>query len=98
MDTQMYSGMDAPTQPLLVRRHQLGALLYGMFLVALLVDIGGSFRIKYAAFVVVMMFLVISALQLRLSVPLSFFMIEGLLFGFAPVLLVFITVAIYSVP
>src|SRR6266705_1360529 len=68
-------------------------VLYSLFLLALVLDVGGSFGVKYAAFGGVVFYLVFTALQLRVSVPLSFFLLEGVLFGLAPLFLVLVTVA-----
>jgi hypothetical protein len=90
--------VDVAGNPPLTPIGQIPAALYVVFLLGLLIDIGGAFGIKYAAFVIVVMYLALSALKLRFSVPLSFVLIEGLLFGIAPLLFFSIAIAVFSVP
>ena len=73
-----------PTNASPAREEPVAVALYAMFLLALLLDIGGSFGIKYATSAMVALYVILSAIQLRLRVPTSFILIEGFLFGLAP--------------
>ena len=72
--------------------------LYTVFLVSLLVDIGGAFGIKYATFAILLLYLAVRSLRLQLSIPLSFVLVEGLLFLLAPVFFLFLAMAVFAVP
>lgn len=70
--------------------------LYGLFLAALLLDVGGAFGVKYLTAVLIAAFVVLNARHIRVPRPMLF--VEGALFGVAPALLLCLAVARHHVP
>ncbi len=73
--------------------------LFALFLLAMLIDIGGAFGLKYAAFGLISLYLILCLLiKTDFTVPVSFVLLEGLLFFVAPIFYLFISIVIYQIP
>jgi|GEM_PF-813028 hypothetical protein len=77
---------------------QIPLLLYGFFLIALLVDVGGAFGLKYAAFAILSVYVLILITTNKISIPINFIVLELPLFIVAPIFYLFLANAIFSVP
>lgn len=75
----------------------LATALYMLFMSALILDTGGALGLKYSAFLLVTLYLGIAAVTGRATVPLRVLVIEGLLFGVAPVFFLYLAVTAYGV-
>lgn len=70
-------------------------VLYGIFLLSLILDIGGALGIKYGVTLVILIYIAINSLQVR--IPYTFLIIEGPLFVLFPIFLLLLSVCFYSV-
>ena len=71
--------------------------LYGLFMLMVVVDIGGAFGLKYGAFILVVFYLTLAGLGLGASVPLYFVVVEGFLFVVAPAFFLLLAVTVFTV-
>jgi hypothetical protein len=71
--------------------------VYTLFMFAAILDTGGALGVKYGAFLLVTLYLGVTALTGTVAVPLSVLVIEGLLFGVAPAFFLFLAVTAYGV-
>lgn len=75
------------------------SFLYGFFLIAIIIDVGGAFGVKYLAFIILSLSLVLYILvNDRFSFSVNTIIIEGTLFIFIPLFFVCTSVIIYNVP
>ncbi len=82
------------------QNERLFPFLYGFFLIAMIIDVGGAFRVKYLSFIILSLSLVLYICQLvndRFSVSVNTIIIEGTLFIFIPLFFVCTSVIIYNV-
>jgi len=79
------------------RGSQIPLLLYGLFLAAMIVDVGGAFGLKYAAFSIICGYVLIAALSNKIAVPASFLIMEGVLFVVAPIFFLFLAIGPFSI-
>lgn len=79
------------------RRSQIPLLLYGLFLAAIIVDVGGAFGLKYAVFIIISAYVLIAALTNKIGIPDSFPIMEGVLFAVAPVFFLFLAIGPFSI-
>jgi len=78
---------------------QLPQILYSLFLAAIIIDVGGSFGLKYASFFIIVGYLLFSiAIQKKeIKIPFSFLILEGGLFFIAPLVFLTLAIAVFSV-
>ena len=81
------------------QNERLFPFLYGFFLIAIIIDVGGAFGVKYLSFIILSLSLVLYILvNDRFSVSVNTIIIEGTLFIFIPLFFVCTSVIIYNVP
>lgn len=70
--------------------------IYGFFLLALIIDIGGAFGIKYSAFFFMLVYVMVNAAKNTIKIPASF-VLELLLFFIAPLVFLILAITVFSV-
>jgi hypothetical protein len=63
----------------------------------MIVDIGGAFGLKYAAFAILFICVLILTLTSKISIPASFLVTEGTLFAIAPIFFLFLAIGPFSI-
>ncbi len=72
-------------------------LLYGFFLAAMIIDVGGAFGLKYTVFAVIFIYVLIYAFAQKIKIPESFLIVEGTLFIVAPIFFLLLAIGPFSV-
>ena len=76
---------------------QMPLILYSFFLGSIIIDVGGSFGLKYFVSICIFLYIAISALYSKLKISFSNIIIEVLLFLIAPLFYFFLSVGPFSV-
>lgn len=79
------------------RKVQIPLLLYGFFLAAMIIDIGGGFGLKYGAFAIIFVYVLLAALTKKIQLPASFPLMEGALFILAPIIFLLLAIGPFSI-
>lgn len=77
---------------------QMPQVLYGLFLAAIIIDVGGSFGLKYLSFALIVSYLSAKFLIYKsIKIPFSFFVIEGGLFFIFPLIFLILAITVFFV-
>jgi len=79
------------------RKVQIPLVLYAFFLAAIIIDVGGAFGLKYGAFAIIFVYVLLAALTKKIKVPASFPVMEGVLFIVAPTIFLCLAIGPFSV-